>query len=33
MKAIFEAILFVAIASGLLTYGGMKLIEWIECSR
>lgn len=30
MVMLFKLFLGVAIVSGLLTYGGMKLAEWIE---
>lgn len=30
MKVIFDLIIFVAITSGISTYLGMKLVEWLE---
>jgi len=30
MKVIFDLIIFVGVASGVSTYFGMKLVEWLE---
>ena len=30
MKVIFDLIIFVGIASGVITYFGMKIVEWLE---